>query len=241
MRVVDFFLILRRRWFVVLLCFLVCAGVAGVYSKLATKYYRASTLLSVTAARFDYGNGLAAQELLDNYAVQMTGQQLLGELNQQLKLDKTPEQLAQNIHAVADNTAFTITLTVDDTDARRATDIANGLTNLFVTNIHQYNLAHLNPDVAVQVIHSATIPTSPNRPKTKVNVLAGGILGVLLGAVVAYLLEVLDDRLHTEHDVESSLKMPLLGVIPTLPAENGRTLVVSPPVSERVSTPLVRK
>ncbi|MCL4543962.1 MAG: Wzz/FepE/Etk N-terminal domain-containing protein [Chloroflexi bacterium] len=217
----------RRRWFVIVLLFVVCAGAAGVYSKLATKIYRASTLISVTAARFDYGNGLAAQGLLDNYAVQMTGQQLLGQLNQQLQLDKTPEQLAKEINAVADNTAFTIALSVDDTDPRRAADIANGLTNLFVTTIREYNLAHLNPDVAVKVIHSATVPGGPNRPKSKINVLAGGLLGLLLGAGAAYLLDTYDDRVRSEYDVEHGLQMPLLGAVPPLPVAS----IVTKPVS----------
>jgi polysaccharide biosynthesis transport protein len=214
MRVVDVLAALRRRWFVIVLCAVVCAGVAGVYSKTTTKVYRAVTTISVTPARFDYGNGLAAQQLLANYAANLTGETLLKQLDTKLQLDIAPDVLARMITVTSDNTVLTITLTVDDTDANRAANIANQLAQLFITTQTQYNLSHLNPDVDVHVVHSAAVPGSPNRPKSKTNVLAGLILGLLVGGGAAYVLDVWDDRLRTEHDIEAGLGMPLLGNLP---------------------------
>lgn len=226
MRLADLLAAFRRRWVIILACIVICAGVAGIYSKTTTKIYRAATTISVTPARFDYGNGLAAQQLLANYAVNITGQSLLSELNQQLKLDMSPDVLAHNITATSDNTALTISLTVDDTDPNRAATIANQLTQLFITKQTQYNLSHLNPDVDVQVVHAATVPGSPNRPKSRTNVLAGFLLGLLLGCGAAYILDVWDDRLRTEHDIEAGLGLALLGSIPHFA---GAAVVAEPP------------
>lgn len=214
MRFIDVLSAFRRRWPVILACLLLCAGAAGVYSKLATKVFRASTEISVTAARFDYGNGLAAQEQLANYAELMTGEDLLGRLNQQLQLDMSPAVLGKMIKVSSDNTKLTISVDVDDTVPQRAADIANGLTDLFKTTQDQYNQAHLNPDVDVRIVHRAATPSSPNRPKTKVNTAAGALLGLLLGCAFAYALDVWDDRLRTERDVETGLGLPLLGSVP---------------------------
>lgn len=213
MRIVDVLAAFRRRWLIIAACVLICGGVAGVYSKVTTKIFRAETTISVTPARFDYGNGLAAQQLLANYAENITGQQLLGQLNDSLQLDKSAADLSHMITATSDNTALTITLTVDDTDPNRAAAIANKLTELFITTQQQYNLSHLNPDVDVQVVHSAVVPGSPNRPKSKTNVLAGLLIGLLIGCGAAYVLDVWDDRLRTEHDVETGLNLALLGNI----------------------------
>ena len=214
MRLVDVLAAFRRRWVIILACIVMCAGVAGIYSKTTTKIYRAATTISVTPARFDYGNGLAAQQLLANYAVNITGQDLLRRLDDTLTLDLSPDVLAHNITATSDNTALTISLTVDDTDPNRAAAIANNLTQLFLTKQTEYNLSHLNPDVDVQIVHSAAVPGSPNRPKSKTNVLAGLLVGLLLGCGAAYVLDVWDDRLRTEHDVEAGLTLALLGNIP---------------------------
>jgi capsular polysaccharide biosynthesis protein len=237
MRIADVLGAFRRRWLVIAACALICAAIAGVYSKATTKIYRATTTISVTPAKFDYGNGLAAQQLLANYAENITGEQLLTQLNDSMTLDMAPAVLARMITATSDNTALTITLTVDDTDAKRAADIANGLTQLFITNQKQYNLSHLNPDVDVQVVHSAAVPGGPNRPKSKTNVLAGLLLGVLVGAGAAYALDVWDDRLRSEHDVEAGLGLALLGDIPhypgtprpqfALPGANGQSHVLN--------------
>lgn len=221
MRIVDVLAAFWRRWPIILACVVVCAGVAALYSKLTPKIYRASTVISVTAARFDYGNGLAAQQLIANYALQLSGQDLLRQLDQQLKLDKSPAELEQMIKASSDNTTLTINLSVDDTDAQRAADIANGLSQLFVANTQAYNQAHLNPDVDVRIYQAADRPTSPNRPKTKINTLAGALLGLLVGCGAAYLLDIWDDRLRGEHDVEAGLGLPLLGSIPRLPPSKG--------------------
>jgi succinoglycan biosynthesis transport protein ExoP len=220
MRVVDLLGALRRRWFIIAACAILCAGVAGVYSKVTTKIYRAAAVISVSPAKFDYGSGLAAQQLLANYAVNITRPDVLSSLDKQLNLDISPTQLATMITATSDNTALTITVTVDDTDPNRAAAIANTLTNIFITTQTQYNLAHLNPDVDAHLVQPAVAPGGPNRPKTKINVLAG------------LLLDVWDDRLRTEHDVEAGLGMALLGAIPHFqgvalpqaspPSDNGR-------------------
>lgn len=214
MRLVDVLAAFWRRWPIILGCILVCAVVAATYSKLTTKMYRASTLISVTAAKFDYGNGLAAQGLLANYALQITGQDLLKQLDQSLQLDKSPAQLQKMITATPDNTTLTISVDVDDTEAQRAADIANGITNLFVTYIQQVNQAQLNPDVDVSVLQQAATPSAPNKPKTKTNTLAGALLGLLIGCGAAYLFDVWDDRLRGVHDVEAGLDLPLLGSVP---------------------------
>lgn len=222
MRLVDVLGALVRRWPIIAVCCLIGAVVAGGYSKLSTKVYRASTLISVTASKFDYGNGLAAQQLLGNYALKIKSDDLLSQLDKQMKLDKSPADLKQAIQATTDNTNNTITIDVDDTEAQRAADVANQLSDLFVTTIQAQNQALLNPDINVSIYQSAATPSSPNRPKTKTNTLAGALLGLLIGAGAAYLIDVWDDRLRSEYDVETGLGLPLLADVPRLPISSVR-------------------
>jgi capsular polysaccharide biosynthesis protein len=56
-------------------------------------------------------------------------------------------------------------------------------------------------------------PTFPNRPLFGV----GGLLGGLgLGLGIIFLLEAQDTTLHSERDVQSILKLPVLATIPAL-------------------------
>ncbi len=67
----------------------------------------------------------------------------------------------------------------------------------------------------VRIIDKAIPPESPIKPKKKLNVLLGALLGLLLGGGLAVLLESLDVSLKTIEDLEA-LKLPVLGHIPRI-------------------------
>jgi succinoglycan biosynthesis transport protein ExoP len=66
----------------------------------------------------------------------------------------------------------------------------------------------------VQVAQAATAPTSPSSPRVSRNTFLGGIVGLLLGLVVAFLLERFDRRIREPKDLEAIYGLPLLGVVP---------------------------
>ncbi len=67
----------------------------------------------------------------------------------------------------------------------------------------------------VRIIDGAVPPESPIKPKKKLNVLLGALLGLLLGGSATILLESLDVSLKSIEDVEA-LKLPVLGHIPRI-------------------------
>jgi polysaccharide biosynthesis transport protein len=66
----------------------------------------------------------------------------------------------------------------------------------------------------VEVARAAKNPKSPSSPKTARNTLLGGVLGLLLGLGIAFLLERFDRRIREPRDLEAIYGLPLLGVIP---------------------------
>jgi capsular exopolysaccharide synthesis family protein len=66
----------------------------------------------------------------------------------------------------------------------------------------------------VDVAKAAKVPSSPSSPKTSRNVALGALLGLLLGMVVAFLLERMDRRIREPKDLEGIYGLPLLGVVP---------------------------
>lgn len=76
--------------------------------------------------------------------------------------------------------------------------------------IHQQESEHLS------VLDPPSLPTSPSFPKM-VNFAGGGFGGgTLLGLVILYLLMAMDKTLHSEREVETYLKLPVLASVPVL-------------------------
>jgi|GEM_PF-2684142 len=63
-------------------------------------------------------------------------------------------------------------------------------------------------------------------PRIRLDVLLGAVLGLILGAAVAFLLEGMDTRLHTPFDVYYHLRLNYLGVIPHW--EERETVTIAP-------------
>jgi len=68
----------------------------------------------------------------------------------------------------------------------------------------------------IAVIDSAEVPARRFKPSVLRNVAFGLLAGLLLGVLVAFVLDYLDDTLKTPQDVESRLKLSVLGIIPRL-------------------------
>jgi polysaccharide biosynthesis transport protein len=72
----------------------------------------------------------------------------------------------------------------------------------------------------ISVVDTATQPRSPQSPNLFMNIALGTIAGLLLGIGLAYGFDYIDDSFKTPEDVESSIGISVIGVIPK-PASEG--------------------
>ncbi len=70
----------------------------------------------------------------------------------------------------------------------------------------------------VQIVNRAEVPKEPVRPRKTQNVLLAGFLSLLAGIALAFLLEHMDDSIKSREDVDRYVKLPLLGVVPSIKA-----------------------
>jgi capsular polysaccharide biosynthesis protein len=66
----------------------------------------------------------------------------------------------------------------------------------------------------IQVIDTAQTPVSPVQPRPMMNIAIAGVLAVMLGVFIAFLIEFLDTTIKTPEDVEKHLGLPVIGSIP---------------------------
>jgi capsular exopolysaccharide synthesis family protein len=69
----------------------------------------------------------------------------------------------------------------------------------------------------ISIIEQAEIPSSANGPNKKAVLVIAFVFGTILAVGITLLLELIDNRLHDASEVERLVKLPILGVLPSVP------------------------
>lgn len=72
----------------------------------------------------------------------------------------------------------------------------------------------LAPRTSVEIYSTPGVASVPSSPNYRLNLMAGAVLGVIAGIVVAFVYNYFDTSIKTLEDAERSLGLPVLGVIP---------------------------
>jgi capsular polysaccharide biosynthesis protein len=217
----DYLIVLRKRWWVYVLVAIIAATSAYVYSKSQQPLYRSSAKLYVTPARPDYGVTLVIQNLIRQYSQLLESDRFLNSVSTQLELDLPPGTLRQRISTSGAADSLMIQVDVDDPDPAQAQAIAKALAEQFLAD-QQARMEQVDPRDKIDIRkYDDPEPGVLHSPQTRVNVVAGAILGLLLGGVIAFGLEYLDDTIKSSDDVERHMTLPVVGSIPNIGGSNG--------------------
>lgn len=229
--------LVRRGWIVVVVALVGALG-AFLFSRLQTPVYRSTITLSAVPSRSsDYGQSLAIKNLLRLYGQQMQTKSIAQQVIDQLQLDKSPESFLGGVEVSADEADYTIQVAVKDRNLPMVQPMAQKLAENFVILHQQENLEMDQSDrILVKILDDATPPTQFS-PNTRVNVLAGAVLGALAGVVAIFLIEFIQSAyLRQPEDIERVLGLTVLGTIPALRAKPASSQAAAP-----VKTPLGQK
>ncbi len=85
----------------------------------------------------------------------------------------------------------------------------------------------------VTLLDAARVPTVAAAPNKRQDLALGFLVGTVLGFIGAFLIELLDDALHSEEQVHKAFGAPILGSIPRFPSggNDAKPWVVSAPRS----------
>lgn len=195
-------------------------------SKSMKPVFRATVKLAAGASLGASGNASQyislTQGLLNQYASDLSTRSMAQKVSDSLKLDIAPEKLQGEIKAVPSTQDLTIRVDVEDTDPNRAKAVANQVANLFVqkTEADATNAAAVQggqrDTVLASVQDPAVTPQRPIKPNTRVNVAAAGILGVIIGVLIVFGIDWLDDTVRGAAEAETLLDTRILAAIPQM-------------------------
>ena len=94
-----------------------------------------------------------------------------------------------------------LTITVEDTDAKRAADIANSVRDEAFEEIKE-----ITKEESVKILETAQVSNTPSSPDIRKNTIMAVGIGIMLSLGIVVLKEVLDDRVKKQEDVEEGLR-----------------------------------
>ena len=224
MQLRDYFRIIAKRGWIMALATVLTAASALAFSRVQTPEYRSTIYLNVIPARLDWGLQQTIKGLMRNYAGNITSRDTAMKVISRLQLDVTPDELRDKITVRPIEADFLLQIDADDYDPLIARDVAQTTAEVFVEDIAVYMLDQDQRDRVEITIRDYALPGALHKPKWKIDTLAGAVFGLLVGIVVALVLEWLEaEIIRTSKDVEQYTGMPVLGTIPSTSAKAKRS------------------
>lgn len=211
--------VLRRRWRAAALMLVLALGVAAGISYSITPQYQSKATVFLTVDASDATDAYAVTYFLNtrakSYADLAQSSELAERVIEVLDLDMTPAELSSNVSAEALEETSNIIITVTDTDPQRAQTIADVVTSEFQTYTEELETASDGSEsqIKANVTNPPEYNPNPVRPNWVLNLLAGGLIGLLLGLALAIARELLDRTVRTAEHIAEVTDAPVLASI----------------------------
>nr|WP_294573304.1 Wzz/FepE/Etk N-terminal domain-containing protein [uncultured Romboutsia sp.] len=193
----EYFAIIKKRFWIIGLISVIAMVISGVISffVLSPVYEAKSTLIVNTEKNEDTqmitGDQFnVTQKLAVTYGEIIKSRTVLEDVIKNLKLDYEYENLTDNVTVSPVKDTQIISISVQDTNPKKARDIANEIPKVFEKEVKRITKAN-----DIQVIDKAILPQNPIKPNKMMNVLIAAVLGMMIGLFVVFLIEYLDNLL----------------------------------------------
>lgn len=219
-------LVLWRRKWVIVATFTVLVAVTAVASKtVLPKVYESSATLWISqrqdVAAFDAVQ--ASQVLARTYSDIIASDNVAGRVASRMPFQTTGPAVKQRMTFEPVSETQLLKITATDGDAQRAKLYANTYAAAFI----QYSRERLGKinDSTVTLADPASLPVAPARPKPTLYTMLAAVLGVIVGCMLAFLVEFLDRRVHSLDELQEVLGVPVLCPVPRRSQRNAQSQI----------------
>jgi capsular exopolysaccharide synthesis family protein len=213
MEIARYLGLVRRWWWLLVIGTVIGGGASYAISKTLTPTYSATATLLVNQTQVPgtiaYNDILTSERMTRTYKELVETRPVLEEVAQRLDIPYSEQELAGMVGVSVVPDTQLLRLSAESSDPALASSIANTTASVFIDQNTENDLGRPGD---VSIVEAATTPSSPIRPNVKLNTVIAAVVGLLLGAAVALLLDFLDDTVKSAEDLEENGLAPLGGV-----------------------------
>lgn len=216
---------LVERWILVVASLLLGCAVAGVVTLFLPRTYASSSVLYVAAsdtsqnAQNAYQGTLLSQQRIRSYTELAVSDRVLQPVADELTPGRSADDLRDDLSVTAPLETTVMTVTAEARDPDRAAAIADAVATRFTDAVEELEEAPESggpSPVTVSLVDAARPETDPVRPDVRINLVVGGVVGLVAGAGIALLLGALDTRIRTREQLLAATDLALLGTVPVV-------------------------
>ncbi|MEX5396999.1 Wzz/FepE/Etk N-terminal domain-containing protein [Streptococcus sp. ZJ93] len=212
-----FRMIWKKKFLIFVFATLVGVLVFGYNVLLASPSYDSTTRIYVVNRQNNDVGTITNQDLqagsylVKDYKEIILSQDVLRKSIEELGLGLTPSALANKINVVVPADTRIISITVSDKDPEEAARIVNTFRQKASEKIIEVTKA-----ADVTTVDEGVAAMSPSSPKVKRNTALGFLAGGFVMIVVVVVAEIIDDRVKRPEDIEETMGITLLGIVPNI-------------------------
>jgi len=145
-------------------------------------------------------------------------QKMITELDSQLKiLEKKSKELSREINNLKQKVQLLPAMGLELSRLEREVERTSEVYSLLESKYQEALIQNAEKPEEVTIVRPAFKPSNPiNPPNTAPSAMLGAMIGLVFGLVFAFIIETFDTSLGAIDDVEQTLGLPVLGLIPYL-------------------------
>lgn len=227
----EYFRIVRRRLWLILLIVLTCTiGAAWFSYKTYVPLYAAQTKLYVNSADAEdpFSRGImtigqisSGGGVIETYKEIIRTPIIMDKVVERYpQLDASTEELIRSVSVHALNNTSVMIISVTGPSHERAVMMVNAITDVFVSE-----LPKISPGHSAVLLTEAKLSANPGPVNEQHNtyIILAFMASLIVSVGIAILLDVLDDRIKDEADVVRVLGVSTLASVPKTRLRSGRT------------------
>ena len=198
-------------WIIVTCIFIIICGNAFMLLTRVPEYQSVTTIVLVNENKDNYNTSELQlnKGLVGTYSEIIKSRKVLNKVINNLDIDRTVNELSENISVSSVEDTEIIKIVVSDTDSKLAAEIANETAEVFMKEIQKiYSLD--NVSVVDQALE-AKAPYNINFVKDNVIYL---LVGLVLSCGVIFVMFYFDTTIKSGEEIESKLVLTVIGIVP---------------------------
>ncbi|HHV25843.1 MAG TPA: polysaccharide biosynthesis tyrosine autokinase [Tissierellia bacterium] len=209
----DYFLILKKRRFLIIIITVLAILAANIGTKIIVKpEYKSSTTLIIKGSEkvdSESDQSYLNEKLIKTYSEIVNSRLIKAEVGKNLNIDLNTKDIIQKVDVEIIPDTDILKIEVTGSKAELVAKVADEIAN--VSAKEAKNMISIEK---VEVVDEAQVPKRALNSNTKKNTIIGLILGLVISIFLAFLFEYLDNTIRTPKDISRHLRLLSIGILP---------------------------